>query len=159
MCFSGEAKAGPAIGQALGPLGVNMAEFCKQFNAATAHMKPGLPTPCRLTSYADRTFTFALRQPPTVWFLKKCANAEKGSSKAAKEVVARVTLQQVYEIAKIKNLDQPDLPLIAVCRMVAGTAKSMGFDVIDARANKPVVETQTQTFARRGKKKLTATSY
>lgn len=124
-------------------------------------MKPGLPTPCRLTAYADRTFSFEVKTPPTVWFLKKAANVDKGSSKAVKEIVGRVTLKQIYEIAQIKQKEMPpDVPIIAVCRMITGTAKSMGLDVIDGR-DTPAKKTPEQIaedstkggqFSRRGKK-------
>lgn len=131
-------------------------------------MKPGLPTPCRLTAYADRTFSFEVKTPPTVWFLKKCANVDKGSSKAVKEMVGKVTLKQIYEIAQIKQKEMPpSVPIIAVCRMIAGTAKSMGLEVIEGR-DTAVVKTPAQLqadlekggqFSRRVKKDTGKDSY
>ena len=101
-------------------------------------MKPGLPTPVKLTAYSDRTFTFQVKSPPTSWFLKKCANIEKGSAKAGLEMVGKVTLKQIFEIALIKHRDVEIRPgkrisLHGMCRSVAGTARTMGLQVIDGR--------------------------
>jgi len=133
--LSCEAKPGPAIGQSLGPLGLNMAEFCKQFNAKTSKMKPGIPVPVRLTAYKDRTFDFYTLTPPTTWFLKKCANIEKGSARPLFDMVGKVTVKQVYEIAKIKQADLQlrDTPLEHLCRSIAGSARSMGIEIIEGR--------------------------
>lgn len=75
------AKPGPAIGQALGPLGLNMADFCKQFNEKTKLFEKDIPTPVSLSAFSNRTFTFVVKTPPTSWFLKKCAGIEKGAAK------------------------------------------------------------------------------
>jgi large subunit ribosomal protein L11 len=78
---AGQAKPGPAIGQALGPLGLNMAEFCKQFNDATKTYTVGVPTPVLLSAFSNRTFTFVVKTPPTSWFIKNCAGVKKGAAK------------------------------------------------------------------------------
>ena len=120
-------------------------------------MKPGLPTPCKLIAYADRTFSYEIKLPPTSWFIRRAANLERGSDKAVKNIVGRITLQQVYHIAEIKVRDQPDVNLLAMCRMIAGSAKSMGVEVVDGRVNPPQVTDEEQDtsrpprFSRRGK--------
>jgi large subunit ribosomal protein L11 len=156
LVLSGEAKPGPAIGQALGPLGLNMAEFCKQFNATTTKIKPGIPIPVRLIAYKDRTFTFTTLTPPTTWFLKKCANIEKGSAKPVLEQVGKVTLKQIYEIALIKLQDKhvSHIKPEHFCRSIIGTARTMGIDVIagkdgaattSGKAQKAVTSASTAT--------------
>lgn len=105
-------------------------------------MKPGLPTPVKLTAYSDRTFSFVTKTPPTSWFLKKCANVEKGSAKAGLEMVGKVTLKQIYEIALIKQHDVEIRPgkkvsVHGLCRSIAGTARTMGLEVVHGRDAPP----------------------
>jgi large subunit ribosomal protein L11 len=131
---AGQAKPGPAIGQALGPLGINMMEFCKAFNAATDKMTPSTPTPIRLFAMSNRTFTFVVKTPPTSWFIKKCAGVEKGSARPGHLPVGFITLKQVYEIAKVKKENDEhlkNLTLIGLCRSVVAQAKGMGVDVVN----------------------------
>ncbi|CAM9698464.1 unnamed protein product [Discosporangium mesarthrocarpum] len=136
---AGAAKPGPAIGQALGPLGINMVEFCKKFNDATQHVTPNTPTPVVLSAMSDRTFTFEIKSPPTTWLLKRCAGIEKGVSRPGHESEGRVGLKTIYEIASIKKKDDHlwHLPLEGLCRSVIATANSMGVTVYDDRQNKP----------------------
>ncbi|CCI47766.1 hypothetical protein ABG067_005682 [Albugo candida] len=128
---AGKASPSPAIGQALGPLGVNMMEFCKSFNDRTAHLLADVPTPVTLTAFADRTFEFQIKTPPTTWFLKKCAGITSGSATPGEVYVGNIKLRQIYEIAKIKqtdeNLDYMDLP--SLCKSIIGSAKSMGLRI------------------------------
>ena len=132
---SGEAKPGPSIGQSLGPLGVNMAEFCKQFNAESVKtVKPGIPVPVRLTAFKDRTFNFKLQTPPTSWFLKQCAGIDKGGAKPGLEPVGTVSLKQLYEVALIKQRDMPHVELRKVVRQVFGSTRSLGLTVVEGRA-------------------------
>ena len=128
---AGKANPSPPVGPALGQHGVNIMEFCKAFNAATQKMDPGTPTPVVITAYADRTFTFITKTPPTSYFLKKAAGIEKGSGTPSREVKGRVTKAQVREIAekKMKDLNANDLD--AAARMVAGSARSMGLEVVE----------------------------
>ncbi len=91
---AGNAKPGPAIGQALGPLGLNMAEFCKQFNERTKDHVKDVPLPVVLRAFSNRTFEFDVRTPPTSWYLKKCANIDKGSSNPGHTVVGNVDIRQ-----------------------------------------------------------------
>ncbi|OQS05966.1 50S ribosomal protein L11 [Thraustotheca clavata] len=130
---AGKAAPSPAIGQALGPLGVNMMEFCRSFNDRTAHLTPNIPVPVQLTAMNDRTFTYAIKTPPTTWFLKKAAQITSGSDLTGQKEVGAVTLRHIYEIAKVKQqdelLDYIELP--SLCKSIIGTAKSMGLRVVD----------------------------
>jgi large subunit ribosomal protein L11 len=130
---AGAAKPSPAIGQALGPLGVNMMEFCKQFNAKTEHLKAETPTPVVLTAFQDRTFDFMLKTPPVSWFLKRAAGIEKGAAQAGNETVATITVKHAYEIAKIKQTDAhlKHLPLRGLTKSVISSARSMGVKVVN----------------------------
>jgi large subunit ribosomal protein L11 len=125
--LSGNAKPGPAIGQALGPLGINMAEFCKQFNEASGEYEPNIPLSVVLTALSDRSFTFQIKSPPTTFLLKRAVGMAKGPSLNSPEVVtAYITPETVYEIAKIKHKEQWHLPLEGVARSVIGTARTLG---------------------------------
>ena len=130
---SGTARPGPAIGQALGPLGINMAEFCKQFNEKSeALWEKGVPLSVRLSAFSDRSFKFDIRSPPTTYLIPKAAGMAKGPSQPNPEVASGyISPEAVYEIAKIKRLDEMrfHLPLEGIARSVVGTAKTMGVQV------------------------------
>jgi len=133
---AGAATPAPPIGPALGQLGVNIMEFCKQFNAKTqAQMKEALIIPVIITVYQDRSFTFELKTPPASVLLKKAAglHTEKkkgsGAKKTGKEIVGKVTKKQIEEIAKAKIIDTTAGSLEAAMRTIAGTARSMGIQV------------------------------
>ena len=132
---AGTAKPGPSIGQALGPLGLNMMEFCQEFNKKTSHLSPDILTPAILTAYNNRTFDFVTRTPPTTWFLKQCSGVTKGAQVQGLDFVGSISLRQVYEIAKMKQMDEhmARQPLKSVCRSVMGSAKSMGIEIVDDR--------------------------
>ena len=121
------AKPGPAIGQALGPLGLNMAEFCKQFNDATKNYVANVPIPVVLRAYSNRTFKFTLKTPPTSWMIKQCAGVEKGASRPGHETVGQIHIKQLYEIAKLKKRDKhlSQLSLETLCRIIIGSCNSM----------------------------------
>uniref|UniRef100_A0A7S2R1A4 Large ribosomal subunit protein uL11m n=1 Tax=Eucampia antarctica TaxID=49252 RepID=A0A7S2R1A4_9STRA len=129
------ARPGPAIGQALGPLGINMAEFCKQFNEKSDQIgyERDTPLPVVLSAMSDRTFTFEVRSPPTSYLIKKVTGVEKGPNHPNAEdlPVAFLSPEAVYEIAKIKQQDDMmwHLPLEGIARSIVGTAKSMGISV------------------------------
>jgi large subunit ribosomal protein L11 len=125
------AKATPAppVGTALGPQGVNIMDFCKAFNARTAK-DAGLIIPVVVTVYSDRSYTFILKTPPASVLLKKAAKVEKGSGVPNKNRVGKVTMQQVEEIAKLKLVDLNAADLEAAKKTVAGTARSMGIEVV-----------------------------
>ncbi|MCL2178188.1 MAG: 50S ribosomal protein L11 [Proteobacteria bacterium] len=134
---AGKANPAPPVGPALGQQGVNIMEFCKQFNAATqAQMKDGLIIPVVITVYQDRSFTFILKTPPTPVLLKKAAglHTEKkkgsGSKRPGKEKAGQVTKKQVEEIAKAKLQDTTAANLEACIRSVEGTARSMGLEIV-----------------------------
>jgi large subunit ribosomal protein L11 len=125
------AKATPAppVGTALGPQGVNIMDFCKSFNARTAK-DAGLIIPVVVTVYSDRSYTFITKTPPASVLLKKAAKVEKGSGVPNKNRVGKVTMKQVEEIAKLKLQDLNAADLEAAMKTVAGTARSMGIEVV-----------------------------
>jgi large subunit ribosomal protein L11 len=126
---AGKATPAPPVGTALGPHGVNIMDFCKNFNAKTA-AQDGLIIPAVVTIYSDRSYTFILKTPPAAILLKRAANIAKGSGVPNKNKVGTVTAKQVEEIAKIKLPDLNCDELAAAVRSVSGTARSMGLDVI-----------------------------
>ena len=129
---AGKANPSPPIGPALGQRGLNIMEFCKSFNAATANMEQGVPTPVVITVYADKSFTFVVKTPPASYFIKQAAKLEKGSSETGKKVaVGKITKQQVLEIAKTKLVDMNAFDLDAAAKMIEGSAKSMGIEVVE----------------------------
>jgi large subunit ribosomal protein L11 len=125
---AGAANPSPPIGPALGQRGLNIMEFCKAFNAATQDKK-GYIIPVVITVYADRSFSFITKTPPTPVLLKKALNLEKGSGEPNRKKVGKVTEKQIEEIAKVKMPDLNTTDLAAAMRMVAGTAKSMGLEI------------------------------
>ena len=129
---AGKANPAPPIGPALGQAGLNIMEFCKQFNAATQKTEAGTPIPVVITAYKDRSFTFIMKQPPVSYFLMKAAKIEKGTGLVGKELVGKVTMAQIKEIAKVKMVDMNAHDVDAACRMIAGSAMSMGIQVVEA---------------------------
>jgi large subunit ribosomal protein L11 len=128
---SGKANPSPPVGPALGQRGLNIMEFCKAFNAATQSMEPGTPVPVVITAFEDKSFTFVTKTPPASYYLKKAAKLEKGSSATRKEAsVGSVTMDQCREIARIKSVDLNANDIEAGARIIAGSAMSMGLDVI-----------------------------
>lgn len=127
---AGKATPAPPVGTALGPHGVNIMDFCKNFNAKTA-AQDGLIIPAVVTIYSDRTYSFILKTPPASVLLKKAANIAKGSGVPNKNKVGTVTLKQVTEIAKVKLPDLNTESLDSAILSVKGTARSMGLDVVD----------------------------
>jgi large subunit ribosomal protein L11 len=126
---AGKANPSPPIGPALGQRGLNIMEFCKAFNAQTQKVEPGLPLPVVITAYADKSFTFIIKTPPTTVLIKKAAGIEKGSPKPHVDKVGKITRKQVEEIAKAKAPDLTAGDLEAAMRTVAGSARSMGIVV------------------------------
>ena len=127
---AGNATPAAPVGPALGPHGINMMEFCKSFNART-QKQVGLIIPVVITIYADKSFTFITKTPPAAILLKKAAKVEKGSGEPNRVKVGQVTRQQVEEIASLKMKDLNALDLNAAVKIVSGTARSMGIDVIE----------------------------
>ena len=123
---AGKANPSPPIGPALGQRGLNIMEFCKAFNAQTQKVEPGLPLPVVITAYADKSFSFIIKTPPTTVLIKKALKLEKGSSKPHLEKVGKLTRAQIEDIAKAKQRDLTGADLEAAMRIVAGSARSMG---------------------------------
>ena len=129
---AGKASPSPPIGPALGQRGLNIMEFCKAFNAATQNLDPGMPIPVVITAFGDRSFTFVTKSPPNAYFLKKAAGIEKGSQTTGKgSAVGRVTMAQIREIAEQKMQDLNAKDIDGACRMLIGSARSMGLDVVE----------------------------
>ena len=126
---AGKANPSPPIGPALGQRGLNIMEFCKAFNAQTQSLEPGLPIPVVITAYADKSFTFIMKTPPTTVLIKKSIKLDKGSPKPHMDKVGKLTRKQAEEIATIKMPDLTAADMDAALRTVAGTARSMGVEM------------------------------
>lgn len=126
---AGKANPSPPVGPALGQKGVNIMEFCKQFNAATQKLEKGLPIPVVITVYADRSFTFIMKTPPAAVLIRKAIGIEKGSGTPNTSKVGKINRAQLEEITKTKTPDLTAADLDAAVRTIAGTARSMGVDV------------------------------
>ena len=128
---AGSANPSPPIGPALGQQGVNIMEFCKQFNAATQKIEKNLPIPVIITVYSDRSFTFIMKTPPASVLIRKAIGIEKGSGTPNTAKVGKITRKQLEEIAKTKTPDLTAADLDAAVRTIAGSARSMGVDVVE----------------------------
>jgi large subunit ribosomal protein L11 len=126
---AGSANPSPPIGPALGQQGVNIMEFCKQFNAQTQKLEKGLPIPVIITVYSDRSFTFIMKTPPASVLIRKALGIEKGSGVPNTQKVGRISRKQLEEVARTKTPDLTAADLEAAVRTIAGTARSMGVDV------------------------------
>ena len=126
---AGAANPSPPIGPALGQKGVNIMEFCKQFNAQTQKVEKGLPIPVVITVYSDRSFTFIMKTPPASVLIRKAIGIEKGSGAPNTNKVGRINRKQLEEIARTKQPDLTAADLEAAVRTIAGSARSMGVDV------------------------------
>jgi large subunit ribosomal protein L11 len=134
---AGQANPSPPVGPALGQRGINIMQFCKDFNARSADMEPGAPVPVVITYYQDKSFSMELKTPPASWYLKKAAglkpvgkrNRAKGSSKPGRETVATVTVAQVREIAEAKMKDLNAIDIDGAMQIILGSAKSIGIEV------------------------------
>lgn len=128
---SGKANPSPPVGPALGQRGLNIMEFCKAFNAETQSMEPGTPVPVVITAFEDKSFEFITKTPPASYYLKKVLKLKKGSSATRKEpAIAKVTMDQCREIAKIKMQDLNANDIDAAAKIIAGSAVSMGLEVV-----------------------------
>src|ERR1044071_5306496 len=127
---AGAANPSPPIGPALGQRGLNIMAFCKDFNAKTSQMEKGSPIPVVITIYQDKSFTFEMKTPPVSYFLKKAAKIESGAKTPGRDKIASVTKAQVKEIAEKKMADLNSDTVEAAMRMVEGSARSMGIEVV-----------------------------
>ncbi len=128
---AGMANPSPPIGPALGQRGLNIMEFCKQFNAKTQGLEKGTPIPVVISAFSDRTFTFITKQPPNSYFIKKAAKLEKGSQTPGTKIVGTITKAQIKEIAAKKMVDLNANDIDAACAMLEGSARSMGIQVVE----------------------------
>jgi large subunit ribosomal protein L11 len=127
---AGKANPAPPVGTSLGPQGINLMEFCKQFNARTANAGD-LNIPVVVTVFSDRSFTFITKTPPAADLLKKLTGIEKGSAKPNRDKVGKVTMKQIEEIARTKLPDLNTASLDSAKRIIMGTAKNMGLEIVE----------------------------
>jgi large subunit ribosomal protein L11 len=129
---AGKANPSPPVGPALGQRGLNIMTFCKEFNALTQNMEPGIPIPVVITAFGDRSFTFITKTPPNTYFLKKAAGIDKGTTTPGKGApIGKVTMTQLREIAAIKMKDMNANDVDGAVRMLTGSARAMGLDVVE----------------------------
>ena len=128
---AGKANPSPPIGPALGQRGLNIMEFCKAFNAKTQDLEQGAPIPVTITIYQDKSFSYEMKTPPASHLLKKAAKAEKGSEAPGRDVAGSVSQDQLREIAEAKMVDLNTTDVEQAMKIIAGTARSMGYEVRD----------------------------
>jgi large subunit ribosomal protein L11 len=129
---AGKANPSPPVGPALGQRGLNIMQFCKDFNAQTQNMEPGMPVPVVITAFADRTFSFITKTPPNTYFLMKAAKVDKGSQTVGKAApIGQITTSQLREIAAVKMKDMNANDIDGAVRMLMGSARSMGITVVE----------------------------
>ena len=126
---AGEAKPAPPIGPALGQRGVNIMEFCKQFNAATQELEKGMPLPTVITVFADRSFTFVTKTPPATFLIKKALGLKSGSKEPGKVSAGTITRAQLADIAQAKMVDLNANDIEAATKIIEGSARAMGLQV------------------------------
>lgn len=131
LITAGAAKPAPPVGPALGQAGLNIMGFCKEFNARTAaEFKDDVPLRVHVSVYADKTYDWQLKMPPSSWFIKKAAGLARGAGRPGHEHVASISLKHLYEIAKVKAPDMPGMPLRGVVRALVFQCHSMGVRVV-----------------------------
>jgi large subunit ribosomal protein L11 len=126
----GSANPSPPVGPALGQKGVNIMEFCKAFNAQTEGQK-GIPIPVIITVFEDKSFTFVTKTPPASYFIKQAAKVQKGASNPSRDVVGKIRMSQVKEIAEAKMVDLNANDIDSAMKIIAGSARSMGIEVVE----------------------------
>lgn len=130
IMYAGVSKASPKLGQALGPLGMNMVQFCKEFNEKTNHFRPDVPMRVLLKAYTDRTYDYKIKPPNTSWFIKRIGSSEFASPLAKSRIIGPISVKYVYELAKMKKEFDPDLrnhPLGSIVKSITSQAEGMGF--------------------------------
>ena len=126
---AGQANPSPPVGPALGQAGLNIMEFCKSFNAQTQGLEQGMPIPVKITVYADKSFSYESKSPPASYFILKAAQLDKGSELPGQELAGSITLDQIKEIVEKKKDDLNANDVDQACKIIAGTARSMGISV------------------------------
>jgi large subunit ribosomal protein L11 len=129
IMYAGVSKPNPKLGQCLGPLGMNMMQFCKEFNEKTNYFNPDVPLRVNLTAYTDRTYEYKIKPPPTSWFLKRVAYIEQGPRYPGAYKAGEIPIKYVYELAKLKKEFDPDFKdhsMIGIVKCIIGQMKSMG---------------------------------
>ena len=129
---AGQANPAPPVGPAIGQRGLNIMEFCKAFNAKTQKEKPGMPIPCVVTVYKDKTFQITVKKPPASHFLKEAANLTKSSRNPGREIICQIPMSTIKEIAEKKMDDLNANNVEQAAKIIAGTARSMGYKVIES---------------------------
>lgn len=127
---AGKANPSPPIGPALGQKGLNIMDFCKQFNAQTQQLEQGMPIPVVITAFEDRTFSFITKTPPNTYFIKKAIKLDKGSKTPGTAVAGKITIAQLREIAEKKMVDMNCTTVDSAVQQLAGSARSMGLTVV-----------------------------
>ncbi|CAG9462306.1 unnamed protein product [Pedinophyceae sp. YPF-701] len=127
---AGGAKPAPPVGPAIGQAGLNLMQFCKDFNARTEKYVPETPMRCQIRAFRDKSYEFTVKTPRTSWFIKRCAGVEKSSQQPGHKVQGVITLKHVYHIAAVKQADQPNMSLRAWCESILAQCKSMGIAVV-----------------------------
>ena len=128
---AGAANPSPPLGPALGQRGLNIMEFCKAFNAATDSLEKGMPIPTIITVYADRSFSFETKTPPATFLIKKAANLKSGSKEPGKSSAGKIARSKLAEIAEVKMKDLNANDIEAATKIIEGSARSMGLDVVE----------------------------
>ncbi len=128
---AGAANPSPPIGPALGQRGVNIMEFCKQFNAATSELEKNMPIPTVITVFGDKSFTFVTKTPPATFLIKKAANLAKGSKEPGKASAGKIARSKLSEIAEVKMKDLNANDIEAATRIIEGSARAMGLEVVE----------------------------
>ena len=145
ICYAGNAKPNPKLGQALGPLGLNMMQFCKEFNERTSELRNDVPMRIILKAYLDRSFFFVIKPPPTSWYLKRCAGVESLSELPRRKIIADIGIKYIYEIAKIKQTLDPEFRnhnIYGLCKMIVAQAESVGLKVVKDTIYPGIVQTK-----------------
>lgn len=128
---AGQANPAPPVGPAIGQRGLNIMEFCKAFNAKTQKEKPGMPIPCIVTVYKDKTFRIKVKKSPASHFLKEAANLTKASRNPGREIICQIPMSTIKEIAEKKMDDLNAYDINQAAKIIAGTARSMGYKVVE----------------------------